>query len=238
MKQVITLSVLVILGLLLVFLVPRFLNEPSPSMSPLAIAPENKPTSHVPDSSVASEKKPTVLEKKADMPLVLDNSRRPDELYYLDPKSQDIELPKTFAFSRGEANVEFSIRAYAGIGTVGYSGDLKLSLDGRDDLFVNAHRGSVFRGEKDKLYFADFNLRTVGGLVAAYDLSTGKMLWRTRLRAGGRPELHSVYRNEVTMDLSPKYVTVTGKESYRDYVEVLDRKTGEVLAYKVYRMGF
>jgi hypothetical protein len=33
-------------------------------------------------------------------------------------------------------------------------------------------------------------------------------------------------------------VSITGRESHGDYVEILDRATGKVLAHKVYRQGF
>jgi hypothetical protein len=33
-------------------------------------------------------------------------------------------------------------------------------------------------------------------------------------------------------------VWITGQESYGDYYEVLDKKTGKMLARKVYREGF
>ena len=58
---------------------------------------------------------------------------------------------------------------------------------------------------------------------------------------------HSAYSNEVTMGLlsltgtenaDEGIVSITGRESYGDYVEMLDQKTGRVLAHKVYREGF
>jgi hypothetical protein len=34
------------------------------------------------------------------------------------------------------------------------------------------------------------------------------------------------------------YIIATGKESCRDYVEILDRQNGKQVAYRVYRKGF
>jgi len=46
----------------------------------------------------------------------------------------------------------------------------------------------------------------------------------------------------VTMDLSKNdgegTITVTGHESYADYVEVLDKQTGTELAHRLYRQGY
>jgi hypothetical protein len=58
---------------------------------------------------------------------------------------------------------------------------------------------------------------------------------------------HTAYRNQVTMELSSftevgkegeGAIKITGRESYGDYIEVLDRATGKVLAHKIYRQGF
>ncbi len=55
---------------------------------------------------------------------------------------------------------------------------------------------------------------------------------------------HFAYSNEVNLDLpfgaagADEVVSVKGHESYGDYQVILDMKTGEELAHKVYRKGW
>jgi hypothetical protein len=113
-------------------------------------------------------------------------------------------------------------------------------------LTLDGHTTRVFRTVKNTLYFAHFDRADCGCTVAAYDLTTGKKLWETKLRAVGDID-HSKYSNRVTMGLSSSpdldkdgegIVSITGRESLGDYIEILDRASGKVLAHKVYRKGF
>src|SRR5262249_29245779 len=116
----------------------------------------------------------------------------------------------------------------------------KFVRDGKEVLSIEGHTRSEFRAKNNVLYFADFLPSAAGCSVAAYDLKTGKKLWKTELNAAGCLD-HSAYSNEVSMDLGLEehgIVTITGREAYGDYIEVLDRKTGKVLAHKRYRTGF
>jgi hypothetical protein len=121
----------------------------------------------------------------------------------------------------------------------------KFERDGKELLTIDGHDRSVFRIDGNVLYFAHFPPLSSGCTVTAHDLTTGKRLWETRLNAIGDID-HSKYRNEVTMDLvnltgldkeGEGSVCITGRESYGDYCEVLDRNTGKVLAHKTYRQG-
>ena len=160
----------------------------------------------------------------------------------------------TFRFSESDAGVLFSLTQYGGDCKVHMVFDPKkwwrltfqFERDGKDILTLDGHQGSVFRTVKNVLYFAHFPPGDCGCTVAAYDLTTGKKLWETKLNAVGTP-LHSAYFNRVTMGLSslPELdkegegiVSITGRESFGDYVEILDRNSGKVLAHKVYRRGF
>ncbi len=122
----------------------------------------------------------------------------------------------------------------------------KFERDGKEALTVSGHAHSVFRIDGNVLYFAHFPTNTAGCTVAAYDLAAGKELWKTQLNAVGFPP-HSVYQNEVTLDWSglpgldkegEGSIKITGRESVGDYIEILDRTTGKVLAHKIYRSGF
>lgn len=119
--------------------------------------------------------------------------------------------------------------------------------DGKQTLSLKGHTGPAFTSHENVLYFADFSLDSMGCNVSAYDLDSGERIWETTL-AHEKPGGHSAYRNLVLIRMSRKNevideaegssVIVTGRESYCDYVEVLDAKTGEMLALKNYRVGF
>lgn len=119
--------------------------------------------------------------------------------------------------------------------------------DGKDIVSLKAHTGPAFTSHGSVLYFADFSLASSGCKVAAYDLTSGERMWETEL-SHEQPAGHSAYGNNVLIRMSRNKevsdeaegsaVIVTGRESYCDYVEVLDAKTGEMLALKNYRVGF
>jgi hypothetical protein len=117
---------------------------------------------------------------------------------------------------------------------------------GKAAVTIEGHTESVFRAEGDLVWFAHFPRSTSGCAVSAHDLSTGQEIWRTKLRAVGNPE-HSKYENRVAIYLSrltavergdEGVVVIVGHESYGDYKEVLDQKTGALLAHKTYRKGY
>ena len=117
---------------------------------------------------------------------------------------------------------------------------------GRDLVKLDGRPESVFRTEANVLYFAAFPTATTGCTVLAYDLTTGKKRWETELKAVGRVS-HRGYWNRVNLHVGrwdqvdsegEGNVEVVGRESYGDYIEVLDRRTGTLLAHKVYRQGF
>jgi hypothetical protein len=118
--------------------------------------------------------------------------------------------------------------------------------DGKVLVTIHGHTQSAFRTHGNILYFADVPMSSCGCMVLAYDLTTGKKLWESKLSAVGTPS-HSAYTNQVTMELSDlpgkdrpgeAAITITGRESYGDYVEIIDEATGQVLAHKIYRQGF
>lgn len=122
----------------------------------------------------------------------------------------------------------------------------KFERAGKETLAVSGHARSVFRIDGDVLYFAHFPTSGSGCTVTSYDLAAGTKLWETRLDAVGCPP-HSVYQNAVTLDWSnlpgldkegEGSIRITGRESVGDYIEILDRTSGKVLAHKIYRDGF
>ena len=158
-----------------------------------------------------------------------------------------------FRFSETNTGVMFSLTQYRGDCRIHLIHDPKkqglmfrFERDGKDVLTFYGHPESVFRTVENTLYFAHFSPSSCGCTVAAYDLTTGKKTWETRLTAIGDLN-HSGYLNQVTMGVSrltdldkegEGVVSITGRESSGDYIEILDRATGKVLAHKVYRKEF
>lgn len=146
-----------------------------------------------------------------------------------------------FHFNVDEANARYSLKQSEGkwpVQTIEApgSGNLVFQFTCKDKqrLSVEGHGQSVFRIANDTLFFAHFVPTRTGCAVAAYDLDTCKELWRTKLEGLGNIS-HEQYRNRVTMDLSNNDVSIRGNETYGDYIEVLDQKTGKQVAHKVYR---
>jgi hypothetical protein len=161
---------------------------------------------------------------------------------------------RTFAFRADEADLIFALSQFSGDCQVHMIHDpkkwsrltFKFVRDGSELLAIEAHRNSTFRTVGNILYFPHFWPSSTGCTVAAYDLTTGKKLWETKLNAMGYPG-HSAYRNEVTIGVGKVEgidkagegsVSVYGHETFGDYIEVLDQKTGTLLAHKIYRKGF
>jgi hypothetical protein len=105
--------------------------------------------------------------------------------------------------------------------------------NGKEILALEGHFHTVFRTDEEIMYFADFDWASDGCTLVAYDLKTGRCLWRTQLKAVG-PFDHSLYRNHINMELAPGVICVRGYESGGDYIEIVDRKTGKTLAHRVF----
>jgi RNA polymerase sigma factor (sigma-70 family) len=125
-----------------------------------------------------------------------------------------------------------------------YATTFKFKRDGKEVLKIEANDEADFRIEGDVLYFA---LRGIpwGCKVAAHDLKTGKQLWSSPLTGVPCPLPMSCCFNAVSLKVlkdsdksTDGVVWVSGHETYGDYYEVLDKKTGTMLARKVYREGF
>jgi hypothetical protein len=153
--------------------------------------------------------------------------------------------PGSFQFVESQANLLFALSQYTGDCQIQMTFDpakryritITFLRDGKKVLTLVGHRGSVFRATGNILYFAHFGRAACGCTVAAYDLRTGNKIWETELSAVGKPA-HSVYSNQITMGVSTLEevteegkgtITICGRESYGDYVETLDLKTGKVL---------
>jgi RNA polymerase sigma factor (sigma-70 family) len=133
-----------------------------------------------------------------------------------------------------------------------YATTFKFKRDGKEVLKIEGNDGGPvlladeadFRIEGDVLYLA---LRSLpwGGTVTAHDLKTGKQLWSSPLKGVPCTLPMSCVFNAVSLKVlkdsdksTDGVVWVSGHETYGDYYEVLDKKTGTMLARKVYREGF
>jgi hypothetical protein len=160
---------------------------------------------------------------------------------------QDALDTAPFHFNADEANAAYSLKQCEGkwhiqLIKVPSSGKVvfKFPCNDKEILSLEGHQQSVFRIVNSTLFFAHFSPTRTGCVVAAYDLDNCKEIWRTKLDGLGTIG-HEQYRNRVTIDLSDNnrngdgVVSITGNETYGDYVEVLDQKTGRQLAHRVYR---
>jgi hypothetical protein len=112
--------------------------------------------------------------------------------------------------------------------------EFRFVRDGKTVLSVPGAEDIPFRNADNVVYFAHHSFSSGGGWIVAYDLITGETLWQTRLRAVNLA-IHSGYSNEVNLRLLDGVVHVLGHEGAGDYQEILDRKTGERLAYRAFR---
>jgi hypothetical protein len=108
-------------------------------------------------------------------------------------------------------------------------------IDGvREKYRWNGHRYSVFQLTGERLCYVEYSMATPGGTVVMVDLASAKELWRSPLRARGRP-LHSMYRNRICMSANAEVVSVYGNETAGRYFEIKDAKTGETVGHKEFR---
>jgi len=108
---------------------------------------------------------------------------------------------------------------------------IKIIKNDRPVYQWKGHRHSVFRIQGDRLYYAEFHYSGSGGNVVAVDLTSGKPLWRSRLKALGGIR-HSSYLNRMTIDANGEVVSIYGNESMGRYLEFKDVRTGKTVGHK------
>lgn len=107
-------------------------------------------------------------------------------------------------------------------------------LSGDQEAYTwQGHPYSVFRILDDRLYYAQFHPSSSGGSIVAVDLTTGKELWKSPLKALGCIS-HSAYRTLLNLDCSRDVVTVYGNESMGKYFEVKRTDTGETVGHRLF----
>ncbi len=110
---------------------------------------------------------------------------------------------------------------------------IRFVKDGKVICSWEGHTHSVFVQKDNVLVYALYYTSQQGCTLVAVNLDTGAELWRTQLQAikkGG----HSGYSNLIAMNLADGVVVVRGHESFGNYNEIVDLKTGKTLAHRAY----
>jgi hypothetical protein len=102
---------------------------------------------------------------------------------------------------------------------------------GKRLMEVRGHLQSLFRVSEDKLYFVEYVPNQRGCAVVAYDLSNGKMLWRSPLRGAKGKETGIVQCVNMS---AGEWVGLSCREADGQFGVLLDRTTGAELAHRVY----
>jgi hypothetical protein len=161
---------------------------------------------------------------------------------------------RSFTFPRDERGLFTSLDHYSATCQLhiiispkpDYRISFKFVRDGREVLALPGHFEATFRTTDEKLYFANFSpLDVAGCTVSAYDLNSGSELWKTddisHLKAGGASQYGNLVHlwlsrlNEVANEPEGAAIIVMGTETAGDYIAVLDRMTGVLLAHKKYK---
>lgn len=116
-----------------------------------------------------------------------------------------------------------------------YQLSYSIRKDDEERFKIEAHEHSVFRIHNDVLYYSLGHYSSSGCQIVAFDLGKKAELWKVSVKGIG-PVLHSAYRNIVTLDVNDDVVTIHGHESFGDYIECLDIKTGKTVANRTYNM--
>jgi hypothetical protein len=123
--------------------------------------------------------------------------------------------------------------------------EFRFVRNGKEFLSIQGHPRSVFFTSGNTLYFADFIPISNGCTILKYDLTTGKLVWATKLTGLGEIA-HSRYLNEVTMweknldgteAENEGAVVVCSHEAGGNYEEVVDMESGKILAHRIFDPG-
>jgi len=112
---------------------------------------------------------------------------------------------------------------------------IRIMDDGKELVAWEGHNRSVFTLQGDVLVYADFHPSSTGCSVVAFDLKAKKQLWKTQLHGIG-PVTHFRYSNLVTLEIiNNDAVQVFGNESFGQYLEIVDLKTGKTVGHRKYK---
>jgi hypothetical protein len=124
---------------------------------------------------------------------------------------------------------------------------LQFVRNGKMLVDVDAHFGCNFAVFDGVLYFARNGDTEMGCQMTAFNTADGQVIW-TNDKLGFPPAGHSAYSNrtyftfsmegEVPGEKDGDSIILRGRESQGDYITVINRRTGAILAHRIYRDNF
>lgn len=155
--------------------------------------------------------------------------------------AEEVELPDLFTVTSDADRLDHCIKRAAEFCEVQtaklpdarFGLSIKFIVNGKEVLSLTGHAASVFAVDEQAIYFAHYSPSGNGCQVVAYDVVTGQPFWERRLKGIG-PRIHSRYRNQVIISISDDFLWIHGQESFGNYTEVLDAKTGRCVGHRVY----
>ena len=93
------------------------------------------------------------------------------------------------------------------------------------------HIEGAFVFSNSTLVYSTHHPNASGCHLIAVDLNTGKQLWASSLDGIG-PVNHSQYQNQINLRIHQGQITVLGNESFGQYIEMVDLKTGQTKSNK------
>ena len=94
----------------------------------------------------------------------------------------------------------------------------------------DSHTEGAFVFVGSTVVYSDHHPNAPGCRLIAWDLKESKQLWATSLKAV--PALDtSQYQNQINMTIEEGQITVFGNESYGQYIETVDLKSGKTTSH-------
>ena len=94
----------------------------------------------------------------------------------------------------------------------------------------DSHTGEAFVFGGSTVVYSDHHPNGPGCRLIAWDLKESKQLWATSLKALP-PRPTSQYVNQINMTIEEGQITVFGNESYGQYIETVDLKSGKTTSH-------
>lgn len=178
--------------------------------------------------------------------------RADDRLEEKKQKWQAVLERREFFPPKPEGNLMSSLRQYNGKYPIHLIIDpakrnlrtIEVHKEGKPIVSLQGNDESAFQTADNVLYFATIPSRS-GYQLSAHDLESGKQLWQEKREGleGNIGIYFGNYDSAIAIFLGQPSsgrnedgtVVIVGREDNGDYIEVLDRTNGQLLARKVYR---
>ena len=136
-------------------------------------------------------------------------------LYYLEnkPKGFEVQILRPAEWDRGGRKMQ-----------------VKILKEGKAIHKWDSHTEGAFVFVGSTVVYSDHHPNAPGCRLIAWDLKESKQLWATSLKAV--PALDtSQYQNQINMTIEEGQITVFGNESYGQYIETVDLKSGKTTSH-------